>query len=172
MRQSIIYFTLFCFVFICKGQENTVKYYNSREFLNESILSINSNKKYQISFTIGSDLAYKDNNSENEVILSAGIWFQKSDTLVLVDTTKTSNSKGKKYKLLMLGENKLKNLTLEHFSTDDILNMYSLINLKENWTFIGEIKKDIMTGFKIDWKNNIRFTIKNGIVTDSVKIDK
>ena len=172
MRHSIIYFTLFCFVFICNGQENIVKCYCSHEFASETMLTIYPDKRYQISMSIGSDIVPRDGDSEKELILSSGIWSQKSDTLLLVDSTKTTDSIGKKYKLLMLGEKELKNLTLEHFSTNDILYLSCIINLKENYTFSGEINNGQMTGTKIDWKNNIRFTIKNGIVTDSVKFGK
>jgi hypothetical protein len=136
------------------------------------MLTIYPDKRYQISMSIGSDIVPRDCDSEKKLILSSGIWSQKSDTLLLVDTTKTTDSKGKKYKLLMLGEKELKNLTLEHFSTNDILYLSCIINLKENYTFSGEINNGQMTGTKIDWKNNIRFTIKNGIVTDSVKFGK
>jgi hypothetical protein len=168
--KKIFIFTLLFIVATSKGQDKIAMFYQN-ERIDDTVLTLYSDNKYSIIFYFAADLP-DFRTEKDDKILSVGNWTQKSDTILLFDTTKNKQPVNKTYKLLKVGENTLKNLTVEFFEKNDKLKMYSFSNLTQNWTFSGEIKYGLMTGTKIDLKNWVKYTIVNGIKTDSIKMKK
>lgn len=168
--KNILLITLLSFASFSIGQDRIAKIFQN-EKVDDTVLTLYSDNKYSIIFYFAADLP-QSRTKEDDIILSEGKWLQKSDTIILIDTTKKKQSKNKTYKLLKVGEYTLKNLTAEFFEKNDRLKMHIFTNLTQNWTFTGEIKYGLMNGTKIDLNNWMRYTIVNGIVTDSIKMKR
>jgi hypothetical protein len=165
--KNIIIFTLLFIVTYSKGQDKIAWFYEN-EKIDNTVLTLYSDNKYSITFYFAADLP-DFRTEDDDKILSEGNWTQKSDTIILVETTKKKQSANKTYKLLKVSENTLKNLTVEFFVRNDMLKMYGFTNITKNWTFIGNVKYGLMNGEKIDLKTRTRYIITNGVVTDSIK---
>jgi len=168
--KNILLITLLSFASSSIGQDRIAKIYQN-EKVDDTVLTLYSDNKYSIIFYSAADLP-QFRTKEDDIILSEGNWIQKSDTILLFDTTKKKQSVNKIYRLLKVGEYALKNLTVEFFEKNDKLIMHSFSNLTQSWSFSGEIKYGLMTGTKIDYKNWVRYEIVNGVVTDSIKMKK
>ena len=165
--KNIIIITLLFIVATSKGQDKIAWFYDS-EKIDDTVLTLYSDNKYRITFYFASDLP-DFRTEDDDKILSEGNWTQKSDTIILVEMSKKKQSVNKTFKLLKVGENTLKNLTVEFFVKNEMLRMYGFTNITKNWTFIGKIKFGLMNGEKINLKTKTRYIITNGVVTDSIK---
>ena len=86
--KNILLITLLFISSFSIGQDRIAKFYQN-EKVDETVLTLYSDNKYSIIFDFASDLP--DSPEEDDIILSEGKWLQKSDTIILIDTTKNNS---------------------------------------------------------------------------------
>ncbi len=138
--------------------QSIIKKYSTKNC--DFVLIIKPNGKYELTrnVEISKDIIQTES-------LTIGNWITNNSTLILNDSVRTNEvSNPKSYKLHLVGEYNLVNISAPCFQIGDTLSIVGLRDIEHNWTFIGELSKGEMTGIKFDLENEIIYQLEEGEV--------